>query len=493
MSIASTLRESSPSSFLHPYKTAWIILRLELYILDVLMRSSNKVSMVKPSVLREYDVVTKSTSNKRKTVNASRIIPTIVVLAFMAVMVISNTSRERSMEDFILQSFTSRSKKMYRKLSVDLGNGQCEWTQAVHLPKDSDPYYTLIASYPGSGMRFTWQQTEGLTGITVGDEFNFNGDANASIMKSHYPHPEGTWNVDHRLDQIALLVRNPRWAMVSYHDIIWELEYSYDRNKSLKNIKETFTRRPPVDEWRQWRDLYFDEEINLWVKHINFWMGNGSKYWEDYDYERNGQYPFHYYNDSVAAEAKDPNCASINCFPQTIIVYELLRQLPTGPEELGKLAEILRNKRDMTVVGKDAVPCVWNKTLANVNNTDEKGRPGNRNLYRFTMPQMQTIIDTIHDLKVKYSEGNWDSDPRAQELLQALTIYWNENTLEYDEMEQNPPKPENHTEAYREHLIKKFESTGRLNRYRKDKVENMNSIWDQVRNRYPPQNHEPVE
>merc|ERR1712079_56560 len=122
--------------------------------------------------------------------------------------------------------------------SIDFGDGNCQWTQAVSVVDDSDPYYTLITSYPGSGMRFTWQQTEGLTGTFVGDEFNFNGDIKAGVMKSHYPHPEGTWGFTHPIDQTALLVRNPRWALISYHALIWELSYSYDKDKSEEMLEE---------------------------------------------------------------------------------------------------------------------------------------------------------------------------------------------------------------------------------------------------------------
>ena len=46
----------------------------------------------------------------------------------------------------------------------------------VFLGRDFDSFGTLIASYPANGMRFTWQQTEGLTGIQVGDDFRLGDD-----------------------------------------------------------------------------------------------------------------------------------------------------------------------------------------------------------------------------------------------------------------------------------------------------------------------------
>lgn len=55
-----------------------------------------------------------------------------------------------------------------RMLSYDFGNGNCEWTGATKVDLNSDPYGTLLASYPGAGMRLTWQMTQGAVGYSVG-------------------------------------------------------------------------------------------------------------------------------------------------------------------------------------------------------------------------------------------------------------------------------------------------------------------------------------
>eukprot|EP00548_Thalassiothrix_antarctica_P005977 CAMPEP_0194147334 /NCGR_PEP_ID=MMETSP0152-20130528/23568_1 /TAXON_ID=1049557 /ORGANISM="Thalassiothrix antarctica, Strain L6-D1" /LENGTH=143 /DNA_ID=CAMNT_0038848107 /DNA_START=71 /DNA_END=498 /DNA_ORIENTATION=+ len=88
-----------------------------------------------------------------------------------------------------------------RRISIDYGDGRCQWTNSHPLPADSDPYGTLLASYPASGMRVMWQQIEGLTSIRVGDDYQFGGDK-VGIIKTQYPHYEGIWSYGSTLDQV---------------------------------------------------------------------------------------------------------------------------------------------------------------------------------------------------------------------------------------------------------------------------------------------------
>lgn len=64
--------------------------------------------------------------------------------------------------------FKTSKRSMRRFLSYDYGNGNCEWTGATKVDLNTNPYGTLIASYPGAGMRLTWQMTEGAVGYMVG-------------------------------------------------------------------------------------------------------------------------------------------------------------------------------------------------------------------------------------------------------------------------------------------------------------------------------------
>eukprot|EP00547_Thalassionema_nitzschioides_P001076 CAMPEP_0194210776 /NCGR_PEP_ID=MMETSP0156-20130528/9100_1 /TAXON_ID=33649 /ORGANISM="Thalassionema nitzschioides, Strain L26-B" /LENGTH=148 /DNA_ID=CAMNT_0038938163 /DNA_START=70 /DNA_END=513 /DNA_ORIENTATION=+ len=106
-----------------------------------------------------------------------------------------------------------------RYLSIDYGNGDCEWTAPVKVDLNEDPYGTLIASYPAAGMRLMWQMTAGAAGYEIGDDFFFNGRI-GGLIKTEYPHPEGIWSYGKEMDQTILLIRNPRWNIPSYHTLL---------------------------------------------------------------------------------------------------------------------------------------------------------------------------------------------------------------------------------------------------------------------------------
>merc|ERR1712232_930224 len=115
-------------------------------------------------------------------------------------------------------SKTKKSKARKRRLTIDLGDGSCQWTQAVPYDESAEgkdgvvPFGTVVASYPGSGIRMTWQLIEALTGIMVGDEFEFTDDNNGNdiaLAKTSYPHYEGMWSFDDTMDQIIYVIRNP--------------------------------------------------------------------------------------------------------------------------------------------------------------------------------------------------------------------------------------------------------------------------------------------
>ena len=35
-------------------------------------------------------------------------------------------------------------------------------------------------------------------------------------------------------------------------------------------------------KWTRWRDLRFKDEVKLYEWHIDFWMENGTTYWQDW-------------------------------------------------------------------------------------------------------------------------------------------------------------------------------------------------------------------
>ena len=111
--------------------------------------------------------------------------------------------------------------------------------------------------------------------------------------------------------------------------------------------------------WTRWRDFRLDDELNLWKWFIDFWMENGTKYWMDYDYERNGQFPFA--SVPEANRTRDLNCMhqNIDCVPKTVIAYEHINDPVLGPREVNKLAKFLENRRRINVIEESARECVF--------------------------------------------------------------------------------------------------------------------------------------
>lgn len=68
------------------------------------------------------------------------------------------------------------------------------------------------------GKRFTWSVIKALTSHDVADDWNFSQKLNANpvAIKTSWPHHEGIWNWGNQMDQVLLLIRNPRWAIPSY-------------------------------------------------------------------------------------------------------------------------------------------------------------------------------------------------------------------------------------------------------------------------------------
>ena len=115
-----------------------------------------------------------------------------------------------------------------RKLSLNLGGGECEWVAAIQhydegFPSNTTFRKTIIAGYPSGDKRLTFTQMEGLTGLSARDEwdFKFLGMTNQPFIKANYPHHEGIWGWGDVGDQVVLVVSDIQKVMVEYHDILW--------------------------------------------------------------------------------------------------------------------------------------------------------------------------------------------------------------------------------------------------------------------------------
>lgn len=373
------------------------------------------------------------------------------------------------------------------QLSIDLGEGNCKWTEAKPLPADSNPHGTLVASYPGSGMRITWQQIEGLTGIKVGDDFKYSGPQ-VGIIKTQYPHYQGIWSFGSTLEQVILVVRNPRWAIPSFHNILHEVHYAQDWYSVFQHIDETFTTRAPVADWIKWRDLKFDKELDLWAWHIDYYMEDGQQYWDDLDYERIGETPFHFRTEDMKPWPKDYHCVyDIDCIPKEVISYEKLRKYDTGPDELRKIADTFRGKKEMTVLSDEAVDCVWFETFLKADapqndNRDEAGLF--RELYGFTNAQTQKIADKLNYMKNKYSQGKFTNMTAANALVMMFDKYIKDLDEELELLNTNPAPTPSPDPNYHDELVNWYAALAGGNRYALSKVQHMHGYWPLVKNLY---------
>ena len=164
----------------------------------------------------------------------------------------------------------------HRQLAKDLGGGDCDIEPLADFEEAAEgSVKTLLTSYPGSGKRFTWQVIRGITNHEVADDWDFSGflKHNPLTVKTSWPHNEGVWSWDDEMDQVILLIRNPRWAWVPpYHTMRYELNYSEHWLGSYAQLYMVYTTRPIVDDWIVWREQNFETEIENWANHIDFWM-----------------------------------------------------------------------------------------------------------------------------------------------------------------------------------------------------------------------------
>eukprot|EP00586_Coscinodiscus_wailesii_P002645 CAMPEP_0172490136 /NCGR_PEP_ID=MMETSP1066-20121228/20470_1 /TAXON_ID=671091 /ORGANISM="Coscinodiscus wailesii, Strain CCMP2513" /LENGTH=434 /DNA_ID=CAMNT_0013258451 /DNA_START=106 /DNA_END=1410 /DNA_ORIENTATION=+ len=397
--------------------------------------------------------------------------PTIVIIAFLAFISFQNLVWDNEQ----IRKLRRVKKERERGLSINLGGGDCEWTEPKALGPDPQIFGTLLAAYPGSGMRLLWQHAEGLTGIEVGDDYDFSPDTGhrSGIIKTAYPNLEGIWSYGDTMDQVILIVSNPRWGIPSYHTMLYEIEYAPDYETALRHMHKLFTKRPEVQQWKKFRDHRFQEEVLLWRYFIDYWMAGGEQYWMDGDFERNGQYPYGWVNKTD--RKIDEHCIyDLDCFPTAVLSYELLHDPVTGPIEARKLAKALDGKLGIDVIDEEARECVWHKVKEFKEQPDLDGRnrnPVKATEYGFTLAQLRYIKQTLIEMRNEYSAGEWEKNKLAQELVLYLDMYLEDNEPEIEEMQGYSSPTPAPNEEYIQSLHEWYASLGRGERYSRYDIE----------------------
>lgn len=336
-------------------------------------------------------------------------------------------------------------------ISINIGGGKCKFMPPSYTANESVTYFrTLIAGYPGGSKRIVYNQFEGLTGLSVNDEWpNGTVKPNFPFMKANYPHHEGLWTWGDAMDQVVLVMRNPRHAIIEYHDVLNDIAYANTAEAAYDLSDNLYQNRAPVDKYMEWRNNRTLNEIDWYSWFIDYWMEGGlmrdimsHKYTTHAHFKRQTQ-PGPYtesgraYDDMVGnmtvEPANDPHCVNeLKCEPVAIISVEHILDHQLGANESAKIGAVLDDNQGVTVIAPEARACVWRELVVNfkgVRNMLDRGGPP-LSSYTFTTVMYQKMIDELNRLKTKYSAPEWVVKPIVQDLLSIIDEYIDDISLQ---------------------------------------------------------------
>ena len=362
-----------------------------------------------------------------------------------------------------LQVEQKKEAQIERSLSINLGDGNCTWTKPTDAPQhEGGLFSTLLVAFPGSGKRTAFMQLEGMTELRAADDHNLTPDSidkHFAFWKTSYPHHDGKWSFsvnEQDMNQILLLVRNPRWALPSYHQTLVEIEFSTTWAQSYILRDEVYTRRPPLEDWYLWREQRFEVEIKKWGWFIDYWMEGGvlrdifsNKLTTAEHFARLSQ-PIMYAEAELIAEQTslgnvapviDDHCVNDldTCRPVAIASFERMIDPETGPAEIGRFVSTIENKTGLEVIEEEARACVWNELITNQRGgvhtyPDRDQRGPEEAAFGFTLEQMETIEAELLRVVEKYSGEGWVDHPNAVQLVEYIDGYIVENEAEMETM-----------------------------------------------------------
>ena len=244
----------------------------------------------------------------------------------------------------------------YRRLD----KGVCAIAQPVVPTQPVQPTYT--SSYPGSGDTQLYQLIEAMTGLVTGDDHRSNGHKNTVTINTHYPCPEGVAMRDVNVPRTVLLVRNPLDAISSYHSFMSLMNAA---GAVAPGDSPTYvSQQPPVEAWLDWRDNFFEGQLQLWVKHLEYWME---------------LYP--------------------TSFNRLIISYEKLQDEETGPDETARLAEFLSRSDGVadSLRPPDDLPCLWRTIFSKETKIEDRPQAMEETIQRRRLQEKESLDPFIWD------------------------------------------------------------------------------------------------
>ncbi len=219
------------------------------------------------------------------------------------------------------------------------------------------------------------------------------------------------------MDQVLLLMRNPRRAIPSYHTMRWELDYAMDWYSSYLRIPDTYRERPTVERWELWRDAKFHTEIEAWFFFYDFWMQGG----------------FMEYQNETHTKCLN---MEIECHPQEVVDFENL-YTDAVTEDFLKIGSVLDASKNVDVISSQARECVLHNVFNRTNHQDLNMHQASRPYpelpeeYKFTLGQLDKIFNRTIELRDKYIEEPYSFKPHAGDFVNILNSYLSTNTPEY--------------------------------------------------------------
>ncbi|KAL7529428.1 hypothetical protein ACHAWF_002973 [Thalassiosira exigua] len=394
--------------------------------------------------------------------------------------------------------------------TLEDGSIICEMAKSkgpTQIDPDATYQNTIVVGYPGGDKRTIVRQMEALTGLSGRDawDFKFLGMTKQPYIKTNYPHHEGIWAPrgsaharvsvlgiskhgtpgwqDHA-DQVMLVVRNIRQAVLDYHDILSDIDYAKTWSEATEMIPNLYAGDIKLSKFERWRDERIMDEIGWYGWLIDYWMEGGilrdyfdhklttKEHWAMLRAPETWTYGELQWDvnicetDPLPEIAYDDLCDPVNtadCRPKVVVGAERFMDPATGPAENRKVAELLNQTAGISdeLVNDTAWDCFYDLLIAN--NTDGLP-PENSNGYHdyrsregdfahvLSTRHLNKMIQQLTRLIDKYSafdeetQLDWANTPTAQYLVEILAEHRTEvqAELEATSADQNwahPPKP----------------------------------------------------
>lgn len=266
------------------------------------------------------------------------------------------------------------------EILFDACNGK--WPSIPEPLKREPVKQTIVAAYPGSGSKLSKNLIRGITGHQVGSDGH--DTRNAITIKTHYPAQGGnkTFKRFENIERFVLLIRNPANAIPS----LASFEYEQRKHKGLNHSE-----RMPLDDWLEWRDKNFNEQIQNWVKHTKFWL--------EHNLKEN----------------------------TLVVVYEHLIDPKTGPDELARLGNFISQTTGIPLVQKpEDIPCLWDNVVNSRTIENTSHRKGGPKRYPYTDEQIDEFVSEFNSIVKVHPEMDDIMDQYITDVL-ALQAELKEN------------------------------------------------------------------